>query len=59
MEASHITSNLRSGKLGTVNEEEEEDDDDDDDDGDSMVKNCRDLVVEGQQRKDRFHKTGY
>ena len=28
VEATHITSNSRSGKLGTVNEEEEEDDDD-------------------------------
>ena len=31
MKATHITSNPRSGKLGTINED---DDDDDDDDGD-------------------------
>ena len=30
MEATHIMSNPKSGKLGTLNEEEEKDDDDDD-----------------------------
>ena len=31
MEATHITSNPRSGKLGIVNEDDDDDDDDDDD----------------------------
>ena len=34
MEATHITSNSRSGKLGTINEDDNDDDDDGDDDDD-------------------------
>ena len=38
MEATHITSNPRSGKIGTINEEDDDNDNDDDDE------NCRLLV---------------
>ena len=31
MEATHIKSNSKSGKLGTINEDDDDDDDDDDD----------------------------
>ena len=34
MEATHITCNPRSGKLGMLNENDNDDDDEDDDDGD-------------------------
>ena len=37
MEATHITSNIRSGKLGTINEDDNGDDDDDDDDDDDYI----------------------
>ena len=36
MKATHITSNPRSGKLGTLNKDDDVDDDDDDDDDDDV-----------------------
>ena len=36
MEATHDTSNPRSGKLGTVNEDDDDGDDDGDDDDDEV-----------------------